>query len=243
MRKEPTFKTEADLCAAFIEWAGPQGWTAYPETAGWDILLVAIDGTQIGVQAKLKFNLAVLSQAIGEAWNACHEAGPDFRAVLVPDGAREEICAALGLMAIRHVPNSWRKDDIFSPRLDERFGGWRSWHYWNPSRRIELPKYVPDVVAGSAAPVRLTRWKIAALSIMATLELRGYVTRADFKRFGIDPRRWIADPSWLKPGEQPGQFVRGDALRFADQHPEVYPQVLADVRESLGAGLLQESAV
>ena len=63
-RIKPSFKTETELCNGFISCL-PQDWTAYAETAGWDILLANKDGTQIGVQAKLRFNMAVLEQAIG----------------------------------------------------------------------------------------------------------------------------------------------------------------------------------
>lgn len=45
-KKEAMFKTEAELCAAFIEWA-KKDWTCYPETAGWDILLVDKYGLQM----------------------------------------------------------------------------------------------------------------------------------------------------------------------------------------------------
>ena len=33
------YETEADLCRAFIANAEAAGWTAYPETSGWDIIL------------------------------------------------------------------------------------------------------------------------------------------------------------------------------------------------------------
>lgn len=59
------FPTEAALCAAFIAAIDKRAWTPYAETAGWDILLVRkVDGFQIGVQAKLVFNLDVVNQAI-----------------------------------------------------------------------------------------------------------------------------------------------------------------------------------
>ena len=50
-KAEPKFETEAELCAAFIEDMKTQrGWIVYPETAGFDILLVREDtGHQLGV--------------------------------------------------------------------------------------------------------------------------------------------------------------------------------------------------
>ena len=54
------FRSEADLCAAFLaalEREHAKKWMAYAETAGWDILLVRLkDGFQIGIQAKLALN-------------------------------------------------------------------------------------------------------------------------------------------------------------------------------------------
>lgn len=80
-KDSPTFETEAALCQAFIR-SVPAEWIVYPETAGWDILLVhRIGGWQIGVEAKQTLNAKVLCQAIdGVRYNAD---GPDFRAVLV----------------------------------------------------------------------------------------------------------------------------------------------------------------
>jgi hypothetical protein len=111
--------------------------------------------------------------------------------------------------------------------------GVNEWHYTNPGKRHELPGYVPDVVAGSSAPVQLTRWKVAALRVCAILEIRGYVTRDDFRLNGIDNRRWINDNRWLVSGGAAGQYVRGPGLMFDKQHPDVYPQVVASVRAEL----------
>lgn len=80
MRTEKTYSTEAELCTAFIDWVKAENgkargrdtapvWTPYAETAGWDILLAADDGTQIGIEAKLKFNLKVLAQCLPSSWD------------------------------------------------------------------------------------------------------------------------------------------------------------------------------
>lgn len=235
MKREPQFSTEADLCDAFMADARRWGWTPYPETATYDILLVAIDGTQIGVHAKLKFNMKVLAQAIGDRWNAWQEVGPDFRAVLTGDVTHEAICVALGLQPIHRYGNGGRScsrhNCQWSACIACGDNTWRGWHYWNPAKRCTLPEYVPDVAAGASAPAQLTDWKIRALKLAATSEVRGYITRADFKRNGVDPRRWN-ESNWMVPIEgQPGAFkVTG---RFAEQHPTVYPQVLADIRDWL----------
>jgi hypothetical protein len=220
------------MCAAFGEWARQQGWVPYAETAGFDVLLVHGDGTQIGVQAKQKFNMEVLRQILDGTnpyWGS--GTGPDFRAVLTPESPPMHITLALGLMAF-HVERYGRVTQApiveFNPNIE---GGWPSasgWHYWSPTKRCELPAYIPDVAAGSPAPTQLTKWKVAALRIAATLELRGFVTRDDFWLQGIDHRRWTQD--WLAKGAEPGQWIRGQRMPdFAAQHPVVYPQVVAEL--------------
>jgi hypothetical protein len=248
VKRAPKFNTEADLCAAFIAWAkGEAGrhsygvqcpaWTPYAETAGWDILLVGTDGTQIGIQAKQRFNLKVLEQAVPHCWDAWRDEGPDYRAVLVPDRDRDaaELCGALGLMLFAPA-GQWYDDDArgigvaFSPGLnmDHASGGW---HYWSPRTRCPLPEYVPDVVAGASGPVQLTKWKVQALRLMAVLEIRGHVTRQDFRTLGIDPRRWLGPQGWLlSDPARPGEFMRGAGLDFDQQHPAVYAQVLEETR-------------
>lgn len=251
MKKQPRYATEADLCADFIRWVKAEAgkfyrgvqtpaWTPYAETAGWDILLVAPDGTQIGVQAKLRFNLKVIDQCIPGSWDAWRETGPDYRAVLVPesDGIAENICGALGLVLFQPSRSNYHGFPAeFTPELTMHWG--RSWHYWSPRERHDLPEFVPDVGAGHSAPVQLTKWKIAALRITATLECRGYVTRQDFRTHDIDPRRWTGPGGWLVPRSEgiryAGQYVRGPALDFDRQHPTVYAEVLAEVRAKLEA--------
>lgn len=232
-RIAPQFATEAELCAAFIAWAArwPE-WTAYPESCGWDILLAHADGTQVGIQAKLKLNLKVLAQAVA-SWHDWHDTGPDFRALLVPGGhGVGDLCDALGLGIFE--PNRWREQGAanFSPELDRR--GYAHWHYTNPTKRHVLPKYVPDVPCGVPGPLMLTPWKIAALEIVATIAVRGFVTRDDFKRAGIDHRRWTQ--LWLEPDLKSGAWRANAKMpNFAAQHPVVYPQVLADVRDKMKA--------
>jgi hypothetical protein len=238
-RKIAVFPSEAALCAAFIAWIDRDVnrkrrlWTPYAETAGWDILLVADDGSQIGVQAKLQFNMRVLAQTIPEVWMSWHDIGPDFRAVLVPaaDSDAARICGALGITLI--APYRARGPDAAFD-ADLGFRAWTDpWHCWFPGSRCALPAYVPDVPAGASGPVQLSTWKIAALRIVATLDVRGYVTRADFKQHRLDARRWTGPGGWLIPGDQPGRYVRGNALRFEQQHPSVYAQVRAEIAAAL----------
>jgi hypothetical protein len=44
----------------------------YPETEGWDILLVRVsDGFQIGIQAKLALNIGVINQCLEHGQTTC----------------------------------------------------------------------------------------------------------------------------------------------------------------------------
>ncbi|MBI1213834.1 MAG: hypothetical protein GC190_20425 [Alphaproteobacteria bacterium] len=73
----------------------------------------------------------------------------------------------------------------------------------------------------------LTFWKINAIKIAIVLERRGFVTRADFKHIGIDPRRWITD--WLKVSPNNTGFVANEHMpNFKAQHPRNYDQIAAD---------------
>lgn len=234
MKKPKPFATEVELCAAFLA-ALPAGWTAYNETAGWDILLVRdADGFQIGIQAKLKFNLAVLHQAIETSvgkWSS--GVGPDCRAVLIPEGEGRlgSIGAYLCLTTIEvRAPGHSRQAQAFTPELPDDKNGWRSrWFEMAPTKREVLPAYVPDCKAGDKAPLQLTDWKIKALKIAATLELRGWVTRDDFRHIDIDHRRWQSG-QWIVVDMESGRWVKGPKYwpDFAAQHPRNYAEIKAD---------------
>jgi len=228
------FATEAEMCARFIA-ALPEGWTAYAETQGWDILVVRnCDGFQIGIQAKLKLNAEVFAQALedGGYWHE-ERAGPDCRAVMVPYGDRgsfgkiADYCGITILSVNR--PEKYR--EAFDPALPtmERRWSHEDWHELAPATRHKLPAYVPDVAAGSPSPIQLTDWKIGALRIVATLELRGFVKRADFKHLKIDRRRWVS-ARWItnNDGRDGDHYTAGGMPNFKEQHPRVYAEIVAD---------------
>lgn len=232
------YDREVDLCTDFIaavqDMRGDPTWDIYPETRGFDILLSRkADGLQIGIEAKLRLNVEVVCQALPHRgyWNTT---GPDHRAVLVPSYACQngiaKICDALGITAIRYTKDQERYRNAFQPYLPAISGDFSEspeWHHWMPTERLKLPDYVPDVVAGSSAPVQLTDWKIKAIKIAIILERRP-VTRADFKAIEIDPSRWL-DPhhGWLMRTES--GYVAGDRMPdFKGQHPVNYEQIKAD---------------
>lgn len=231
-KKTLAFESEVALCSAFLGAIDKAKWTPYPETAGWDILLVRnADGFQIGIQAKLRLNIDVINQAIDERghWDAA-AAGPDCRALLVPTSSGfERICKYLALVVITvDCPNGFTKQFRIYPQMPDAPPAYQSdeWPEWAPAKRHKLPEYVPDVPAGASAPVQLTDWKIKAMKLAVMLELRGRVLRADFAYLQLDHRRWI-DGQWLTMRD--GGFVAGPGMPdFRSQHPKVYEQIAAD---------------
>jgi hypothetical protein len=226
-----SYATEQDLCAAFTERCVADGLAVYAETGGFDMLVVYPDGRQLGVEAKLRLNEKVLSQILPSPW-LMHERGPHHRAILIPkavDGSPYlDLLAYVGLDVITATRRSYydRARHCYLPRPE--FGIAANLHDWNPVKPCKLPEYVPDVIGGSSGPVKLTEWKIAALKIMADLELDGFVTRDNFKRHGIDYRRWTATDGWLRSRGN-GEWVNGSA-GFHLQHPTVYAQILEKAR-------------
>lgn len=238
----PAFPSEAALCAAFIAEVtsgkmSRRPWRAYPETAGFDILAVRDDGVQVGIEAKLRLNVAVVTQALPSAW-AYAETGPDYRAVLVPwDAAQsglDTICERLGVKVMRFAPGGYAKSTregitfrVHNDGLPDNGYDERRWHEWCPVRRCTIPEYVPDVAAGASAPVKLTEWKVKAIKLAVLMEHRP-VTRADFKALQIDPSRWTdRHTGWLRP--TPEGYVPTSAMPdFRKQHPKNYAEIAAD---------------
>lgn len=243
-KKTGKFEKETDLCAAFIASLSDE-WQVYPESGGFDILLVRKeDGFQIGIEAKLKLNAKVICQAAEHAgkWYVT-SASPDCRAVLVPDEASGElsgVCALIGITVIRQeytvAEVMKRKKDSYSgchhfrpelPRLHNDSWCNEHWHEFAPAYRLELPDYIPDVICGDAAPVMLTHWKIAAIKIVITLEKRGYVTRQDFKQYDISMSRWTQG-RWIEK-ESDLRWTKGKNIPdLKSQHPKNYVEIEAD---------------
>lgn len=229
------FETEAALCASFIG-ALPKGWTAYPETGGFDILLSRDDdGFQIGVEAKLRLNAKVICQAaeyVGHYY--VDSAGPDCRAVLIPSGVSMDlssICAIVGITVIQMTPEKdagWgghRDKASFRPELPDtkRDYGNRQWQELCPAQRLTLPEWVPDVPAGASAPVALTDWKVRAIKLVVILERRGFVTRKDFAYLELSMSRWTQSRWLVQDGK--GGWVAGDLPDFRKQHPINFEQI------------------
>ena len=247
------FPDEASLCDLFIrDMRAMGGWTIYPETAGFDILLVRdATGHQLGIEAKLQLNAKVASQILPSDHMGYSRdggvPGPDFRAVIVPclTESSEGIAEMLRILGVavlspdtrylgkmqftltRHYgQQDARAFDVSAGKLME----WDlAWHDWNPPKRCELPSIVPDVPAGVPSPIQLTPWKIGALKVLADLELDGFVTAKSVRAHNVDARRFCASDGWLVSLGN-GRWGRGNVPAFDQQHPDAYAQVLAEAK-------------
>jgi len=235
--------TEAEMVGDFcaeVDKMREKPWTIYAETCGWDLLLVHRDGFQLGIEAKLSLNAKVVEQALSRTTSFYDSAGPDYRAVLVPESKLQHhlvtICGALGIgvIALRERHNHLR--------LPDQSRCWNDWPNWCPAQRCELPDYVPDVCGGHSAPLKLTEWKIRAIKLCILLERRGFVTRTDFKDLQISPTRWTdAFYGFLVRAPERGGFVAGPRTPdFRREHPTNFAEIEADF-DRWGAKLLARS--
>lgn len=258
------FKTEAEMCDNFAKRARAQGYEVYPETGGWDLLLVWTGdapspvgaeivrdeyaytpttayhtgrwasvaaelikewdrvfekGMQIGIQAKLRPNVDVLSQCIDLRMRTT-SSGPDHRAVLVPytNEAFNKLAEALGLKVF---VEDTRNDAIYPSRI-----------VWDMGDRVALPPIVPSWSGGRPSPRNLSVWRIGALKICARLRNGEELTKTDFAAVGVDHRSWVAR-GWIIGKRKPGN-VYGYKLHNATYLPDIGYEAERDALAALG---------
>lgn len=192
--------SEAVLCDEFIEIAEDEGWAAFPEVAGWDIVLVwrgpSVDlspdltireGDQFAIEAKTSCRVKALAQCLDRINRSPR---PDFVGVLVPSISDDykRVARALGISmfgldllspVIKDRPLKQFMRQIV-PRAGRTDGNKRLW----------LPPIAGNVQAGSSSPSPLSKWRVQALKICAILRDRGYLMTADFRAAGIGISTW-----------------------------------------------------
>lgn len=249
IKEREALKSEAEMCSRFISIIPPE-WIVYPETGGFDMLLVRKDdGFQIGVEAKLKLNAKVISQAEEERSSySVLRPGPDCRAVLVPEDCGMDLmylCGLLGLEVIKFKPKYSEEyateyfgrhrigsgfKDSFYPQLPSirETNNSDEWYEFAPNERISLPEMIPDCGAGNPAPLTLTYWKIQSMKICITDLKRGFVTRTDFKYFNVSMPRWtqFGLAAWLKNNGDGTFNITDRAPDFKKQHPKNWEELL-----------------
>ena len=205
---------EADLCREFRARAEKHGWTVYPETSGWDLLLVATEdvsdrrigvGDQVGVEAKLRGNVSVLRQA-ADGMRYPYR-GPRFGGVLVPK-AGKDFCRVAFFLKLNVWVLAYKHLRVAYPHEGRK------------------PLWVPPVVplhdAGVPSPSPLTPWRVKALELCNLLDTGAEVTRNDMKKMGLDPKIWMFK-KWLVPtGKKRG---RSELLRKPDDIGPDWPAI------------------
>ncbi len=250
------FPTEEALCNLFTQEMEQLGWTVYPETGGFDLLLVwEATGHQLGVEAKLALNAKVVDQIIPDDFHTGEPRppqGPDFRAVIVPSltDSSKGLAKALKVLGIQVFDvNNSGSGLSFMPAVRRYIGEdqWSTtkrdlpvywdtyWHDFNPQTRCTVPPMKPNLRAGIPSPLKLSPWKVGALKVLADLQLDGFVTARSVRLHGIDPRRFCSTDGWLKAlGD--GKWGLGKVPRFDEQHPEEFAVLLEQARQARQSG-------
>jgi hypothetical protein len=234
-RKEPKYQnpynSENELCDVFIEHARGQGWKIYPETANWDILIAK--NIQIGIQAKLKDNVDVLSQACD--WNhkfsdiSFNNPQPHLKAVLVPRASIEfsKVAHALGLFVIEGTAIEWNLagEGKWIKQIKANLDGYNKKYLVAPKNLCWVPEIEIDVPAGVKSPKQITPWKVAAVKICIKLKDKGYLTSKDFKEAKLSMTLW-KKKKWLlcsdtKDGKLAKYIRNPNAVLPDEKYPEI----------------------
>lgn len=245
--------SEAELCDIFMkEFNAIDGWSCYPEAAGFDILVVHQDGRQIGVEAKMQLNAKVADQILPDRYEFYGRPGPDYRLVIVSKitDASRGIVKMLDQLGVKvMVPReSWNTQLQRHYSFDLRqnlieASGRQPYHYdictfdWNPPERCQVPVMVTSLRAGIPCPVRLTPWKEKALMVLAQLRSQGFITAKQISSHGVGVTAWTqapgSKPAWLAKGTERGTWIETEHLpAFDKQHPEVYALAVSQFEES-----------
>lgn len=189
LRIAPGYKTEAELCDDVIAWARKGGAAVHPECSGWDLVLVAPNGEQIGVQAKLKPVLKVVAQALeGMRGNT----GPDIVALAVPlyDIDLDRVAASLDMTLLAGVS--------LAPRGHADFAWWmRNAKRRATKRRCWVPDVEVEMPCGVPSPRTLSPWKFGAAKLCARLRAGETFTRREAGELGIALSTWV-QRGWVR---------------------------------------------
>lgn len=234
------YKTENELCNIFIEYAKMNGWQIYPETSGFDILLVK--NIQIGIQAKLHDNIEVLSQSVDGLYNNkgifTTTYGPDIRAVLVPraSAAFKRIATILKIFVIEGTLLEWNtstKSYSWIKKIDTDIDDYREWFLLQSNNKCWIPEVEINIPAGVSSPKQITPWKMKAVKLCIKLDAQGFLTSDDFKTAKISMPLWIQQ-SWIIPNNKKSgkrkQFIRNTQIKLPDQ---LYPEILEALKNTL----------
>lgn len=241
--KKNPYASENELCEAFAEAMKEKGWRAYPETSGFDLLLVAtkdvkrrdiLPGDQIGIEAKMRANVEVLYQAVPKPYV---NQGPNFHAVLVPAASRafEYIARSLEVVVFKSMweswNRSWKKGAFNFPPLLNSYRLYYEEPCWYPDADIWVPP-------GVSSPITISKWKIKAMELCLAAEAKnGEVTSQDFRAHGVAMARWV-QCGWIKPtGNKRGRYMlyRLDPNAVNTPPHKRWPEIFEAVRKMKSA--------
>lgn len=182
------FESEKEMCDVLIKAAQKSGFTSYPEQGGWDIVLVR-NKVQVGIQAKLRPNLKVVSQAISSFEG---REKPHYAAIAVGNIKRDEsadlcyVANKCGIVVINmsnHV-NEWLAGNKGRNWIWSEEGGFvkfaRKYRIKSDSR-IWLPEFVPDLEAGIKSPKTVSKFMVIAIKVQEECEKKGWICVDDIR--------------------------------------------------------------
>lgn len=232
------FASEAELCQHFVEGVRSQGWLVYPETSGFDLLLVATTqavggsielGDQVGVEAKMRDNIKVLYQA-SPAERRYHDSSPHFFATLTPRCSPEfrAIARTLGVVTFTCTHNTYRGTTKKVPELRTQLQAYYRFvgadPCWTPGVHIEMD-------AGTSSPRSITPWKIGAVKLCLRALRFGTVTANDFRELGISSTVF-RQKGWIIPAGKAGRMLKYCLDPDALPPHLLYPEVTAALKKS-----------
>jgi hypothetical protein len=183
------FKTEKELCDKFSEHMRSYNWIIYPETCGWDLLL-ARNKIQVGVQAKLKPNMKVITQALPNKITI--QDGPHYRAVLLANNMKIgyygmnvdfiKLCNHLKILIFvkhRYLDYQWISGIHNRDKINDYANIDFRYYRWNTKKLEWLPPYVPEYEAGIPSPKSVTPYKIMLCRLEVLECQKGWICRDD----------------------------------------------------------------
>ena len=230
--KTETWPSEAAMFDDFIAAARSEGFVAYPETCGHDLVLEG-HGLQVVVEGKLRANTKVLVQALPPWHRDSYFAGPsttgaDYYAILTP-GVDAEIRALARCVDVLCI--DWR----FHSAEDVRWAGPRGAlgllaklqeRPTGPTLTRLKPPLAVEQQAGLPAPRSVSHWKVDAVRIALRLRAGAELRSTDFAG-AVKPATFV-QRRWMRPLRKEGRVTVYGLGVCADTAPDVlYPEIVA----------------
>lgn len=240
------YSDENEMLVAFSDALKAKGWLVFPETGGFDLLLVATDeveavgvkpGDQVGVEGKRAGNLKLLTQARPQPRA---RKGPHYHLAIVPRATPEfaELAMALRIMVVEACTYRWSGGEKVWTKSDfaydaTLFAPLYRQYYDEPCWHPEVEIWVPP---GVNSPKKLSPWKIKAVKLCLRAKEHGYLTSQDFRSAGISMTVWRN--RWIKDaGSKSGRYKK--YVLWEKDYPYDPPPHMKypEIAEALGADI------